>query len=248
MIRSVIDANVIISGTIAPLGTSAVILQAWRAEYFELVTCPSILEEVAEKLRLPRIRDKYHVREEDVVALLLRISQTASCVPGLAPVSPAPPDPDDTMVFSAALESKADCIVTGDKLLLGFAWPGPGEVVSPRQFWEQELPSRLALGVTFPVFAVEDVQAKGFFVVEVEGRPCLALFTSEVLAESYCRTQNILAEPLRLQQPAELVAYLQRVSTGGCGWVAFNPVGQHAVIQPVAQTLAAFQSRTDLPG
>ncbi len=43
MIRAVLDANVIISGSIAPLGASAAILLAWRAEYFEVVTCPAIL-------------------------------------------------------------------------------------------------------------------------------------------------------------------------------------------------------------
>src|SRR5262249_36640474 len=140
MTRSVVDANVIISGIIAPRGASAAILQAWRAEHFELVTCPGVLEEVAEKLRLPRIRDKYQVREEDVVRLVLQLSLAEHLVPGVAPPPAPPPDPEDAMLFSAAVESNADHIVTGDKLLLGFTWPGPGRIVSPRQFWEQELP------------------------------------------------------------------------------------------------------------
>jgi predicted nucleic acid-binding protein len=66
MIRVVLDANVIISGIIAPLGASAAILDAWQAEYIEVVTCPGLIGEVAEKLALPRIRDKYGLTDAEV--------------------------------------------------------------------------------------------------------------------------------------------------------------------------------------
>jgi predicted nucleic acid-binding protein len=55
MNRVVVDANVVISGTIAPRGAPAAILDAWHADYFEVVVCPALLDEIAEKLRLPRI-------------------------------------------------------------------------------------------------------------------------------------------------------------------------------------------------
>ena len=66
MIRVVVDANVFISGTICPKRSSAEILNVWRAGQFELVTCAAIISEIEEKLRLPRIRDKYSLRDEDV--------------------------------------------------------------------------------------------------------------------------------------------------------------------------------------
>ena len=53
----------------------------------------------------------------------------------------APPDPDDTMLFAAAIESQADYIVTGDKLLQRFNWTGQGKVISPRDFCDQVLRS-----------------------------------------------------------------------------------------------------------
>ena len=137
MSRVVIDANVFISGTIAPHGSPTAILNAWRADALEAVVCPALLEEIAEKLRLPRIRDKYRVSEDDVFRLITRLSQTGILVPGQVPIDPPPPDPDDTMLFLSAVEATADFIVTGDKLLLEFAWGGPGRVMSPRQFWEE---------------------------------------------------------------------------------------------------------------
>jgi uncharacterized protein len=146
MSRAVVDANVVISGTIAPRGAPAAILDAWQADYFQVVTCPAVLEEIAEKLRSARIRDKYHISEDDVVRLLTRFAQAAILVPGQAPINPPPPDPDDTMLFAAAVEATADFIITGDKVLLSFAWGGPGRVVSPRQFWEQECKSKGATG------------------------------------------------------------------------------------------------------
>ncbi len=135
MKRAVVDANVVISGTIAPRGAPAAILNAWRADSFELIVCLAVLAETAEKLRLPRIRDKYQISEEAVVDLLAELSQAGIIVPDQAPINPPPPDPEDTMLFSAAVEATADFIVTGDKPLLSFAWGGPGKVISPRQFW-----------------------------------------------------------------------------------------------------------------
>src|SRR6266850_5002479 len=118
MIRAVVDANVIISGTIAPLGNSAAILDAWRSDYFDFVVCPALLQEVAEKLRLPRIRKKYAITDDQVMALLVALSLAGYLVPGTASFGSPPSDPDDVMLFSAATESSADYIVTGDKPLL----------------------------------------------------------------------------------------------------------------------------------
>ena len=70
MIGAVLDANVIISGTIAPLGSSAAILDAWRANFLEIVYCPALLAEIEEKLRLPRIREKYSISEQEVLIIV----------------------------------------------------------------------------------------------------------------------------------------------------------------------------------
>src|SRR4051812_46353264 len=107
MTRAVVDANVVISGVLVPHGTSAAILDAWRADLFELVICPELIAEVDEKLHLPRIRRKYALDEAEIQALLSGLAEAATVVPGTAPVDPTPPDKDDTMIFAAAAESNA---------------------------------------------------------------------------------------------------------------------------------------------
>jgi putative PIN family toxin of toxin-antitoxin system len=138
--RVVLDANVLISGEIASLGPSAKILDAWREEIIELVTCAAILDEVEEKLSLPRIRIKYSVPQEELALFLAGLVRGGLMVPGITVVDPVPPDVEDVMLFAAAIESQADYIVTGDKALLCFAWPGPGKVISPREFCDTVLP------------------------------------------------------------------------------------------------------------
>ena len=136
MLRVVVDANVFISGTICPKGSSAEILNSWRAGHFELVTCAAIISEVDEKLRLPRIRNKYSLRDEEVTDLVQQLWLASQLVPGTAPVNPLPPDSDDTMLLSAAIEAVAEYIVTGDKPLQSFPWRSSTRIVSPREFCE----------------------------------------------------------------------------------------------------------------
>lgn len=141
MSRVVLDSNVIISGTIAPRGASAAILDAWRSGRIDVITCPDVLREVSDKHRLPRISHKYGISDGEVDALLRALADSALLVPGTAFIDPTPPDPDDIMLFAPAIEANADYIITGDAALLAFSWPGNGRVISPREFPEVELMS-----------------------------------------------------------------------------------------------------------
>ncbi len=236
MIRAVLDTNVIISGTISPRGKPAAILDAWHAEYLEVVACPALIEEISEKLRLPRIRDKYSVGEAEINRLLLRFSEVARLVPGQAPVVPPPPDPDDTMLFAAAVEAEADYIVTGDKVLFDFVWNGPGKVVNPPQFWE-ELRRRPVFDLSLPVIILDDLSGSRFQTIESDGQTCLALFTSQEIAERYCRQNNVLAQNRLLPERGALIDCLTRVGASGCEWVAFNPVRDIAMYQRIPTML-----------
>ena len=65
MIRAVLDVNVLVSAILGPLGSSRKIARAWQAGRFVAVTSEGIIAEVDEKLRLPRIRDRYRLAEND---------------------------------------------------------------------------------------------------------------------------------------------------------------------------------------
>ena len=49
------DANVIVSALINPQGAPAQVFDAWRAERFQLLMSPAILEEIGRVLRYPRL-------------------------------------------------------------------------------------------------------------------------------------------------------------------------------------------------
>ena len=58
-----------------------------------------------------------------------RVAWQNALVPGLR-------DTDDEPIVGAALEGRADVLVTGDKELLRVAHTGELRILSPRQFWE----------------------------------------------------------------------------------------------------------------
>ena len=133
MIKAVVDANVLISSVIAPLGHSRQIFNAWRDGAFLLVTSPGILEEVSRRLAHPRIANRYSISSEDRIAVLRLLKAESMITPGSRDVS-VTRDPTDDKVIAAALETGAEYIVTGDKDLLTLGkYEGVG-ILTPARF------------------------------------------------------------------------------------------------------------------
>ena len=133
MIKAVVDANVLISSVIAPLGHSRQIFNAWRDGAFLLVTSPGILEEVSRRLAHPRIANRYSISSEDRIAVLRLLKAESMITPGSRDVS-VTRDPTDDKVIAAALETGAEYIVTGDKDLLTLVkYEGVG-ILTPARF------------------------------------------------------------------------------------------------------------------
>ena len=133
MIKAVVDANVLISSVIAPLGHSSRISNAWRDGAFLLVTSPGILEEVSRRLAHPRIANRYSISSEDRIAVLRLLKAESMITPGSRDVS-VTRDPTDDKVIAAALETGAEYIVTGDKDLLTLGkYEGVG-ILTPARF------------------------------------------------------------------------------------------------------------------
>ena len=133
MIKAVVDANVLISSVIAPLGHSRQIFNAWRDGAFLLVTSPGILEEVSRRLAHPRIANRYSISSEDRIAVFRLLKAESMITPGSRDVS-VTRDPTDDKVIAAALETGAEYIVTGDKDLLTLGkYEGVG-ILTPARF------------------------------------------------------------------------------------------------------------------
>lgn len=118
MPRAVLDTNILVSALIAPRGTPARIVQAWRDGAFELITSPPLLEELREALHRPKIARRYHLSPKDIHDLLSLLANATTLVTGTASVSEILSDPDDAPVPACAVEGHADHIVTGDDDLL----------------------------------------------------------------------------------------------------------------------------------
>jgi len=112
--RVVIDTNVLISGLFSTTSTPAQAVEK-AVTKAQLIATTETLRELIEKLLLPKF-DRY-VRLERRDALLERVASLVEIVEVLQPVRAAR-DPKDDKILDAAVNGRADVIVTGDKDLL----------------------------------------------------------------------------------------------------------------------------------
>ncbi len=73
-----LDTNVWVSAFLNKQGPPARLIQAWRDDVIDVLAALSILEEVSEVLRRPRIKKKYRIREEDIGEYLELITAGAT--------------------------------------------------------------------------------------------------------------------------------------------------------------------------
>lgn len=109
----VIDTNVWVSAFINPRGTPARIREAFARGEFQVVVSVPMLDEVAEVLARPRIRDKYGLDENEIAEFLRLLAQKS------LPVIPTGNlqicrDPDDDLVLETAQLGGARYMVSRD--------------------------------------------------------------------------------------------------------------------------------------
>ena len=111
-ITAVFDTNILFSAT-GWRGNPFQCVERARAGEIQAVTCPELVEELAEKLNL-----RLHFSAEQVAETLadylgfLRVVQ----IPKL--LKAVPRDPEDNMVLECAIEGQAQYVVSGDNDLL----------------------------------------------------------------------------------------------------------------------------------
>ena len=132
--RAVVDTNVLIRTIIKPLGTVGPVLQRLTAGDDHIVYSRPLLDELVEKLDLPRLKDKYGLTVEMVTGLLAVLSLRGELVMPEVTVSVCR-DPEDNMVIEAALAGNATVVVTGDEDLLTLRQYAGIEFITPRAFW-----------------------------------------------------------------------------------------------------------------
>ena len=138
MIRAVLDANVFVSALIRPAGPPGRILRHLvERRAFELVISPSILVEVERSLAYPRVRRSVSLSGEDRDLWIAALGVIGELVTGEGESPSVPDDPDDEKYLAAAIEGRADLIVSGDRHLLDLGVVDGIEIVSPREFLDR---------------------------------------------------------------------------------------------------------------
>lgn len=142
MLRAVVDTNVWISGVLNPSGPPAEVRIAIASRRFELVTCESLLEELAVVLSRPYFARKYRVTAADIESLMQFLRLRATIVPIIGDVCICR-DPKDDVVIEVALRGEADVIVTRDDDLksavevIDYLEPAGVEVLSVQHFLDR---------------------------------------------------------------------------------------------------------------
>ncbi|MBM3128960.1 MAG: putative toxin-antitoxin system toxin component, PIN family [Chloroflexi bacterium] len=133
MLRAVVDTNILIRALIKPRGTVGPILTQLVANAYTLVYSQPLLDELVEKLALPRIRDKYGLDNQTIETTLALLALRGELVQPTRAVKVCR-DPDDNALIEAALAGSAEYVVTGDEDLLVLKRFETVRMVTPRVF------------------------------------------------------------------------------------------------------------------
>ncbi|HLD88793.1 MAG TPA: putative toxin-antitoxin system toxin component, PIN family [Candidatus Nanoarchaeia archaeon] len=113
--RAVLDVNILISAVIVRNGNEARILKAAHNNDFKIVTSLEILKEFREVIS----RHKFGFSENQIIRITLHIIESAEIVQPNIKMGVIKEDPSDNKIIECAVSANADCIVSGDRHLLG---------------------------------------------------------------------------------------------------------------------------------
>jgi uncharacterized protein len=128
--RVIIDSNVAIAA-VASRGLCEALMELCL-EHHEIILCEGILKEIREKL-IKKIRVSPSAADEFIKVLRgnSQILKPETVVSGICR------DPNDEMILGLVIPAKADIIVSGDKDLLVLKKYNGVNIVTPRQFWDE---------------------------------------------------------------------------------------------------------------
>jgi hypothetical protein len=117
-----------------PAGPPGKILDRFlREAAFEVVLSPGIVEEVLRAFAHPRVRK--HIRGgQDPISWFEDLALLGDMVAGEIVLTGVCSDPEDDKYLAAALEGRADFVVTGDRRFLDLKEHERVRIVTPRAF------------------------------------------------------------------------------------------------------------------
>ncbi len=132
--RTVLDTNVLVSGTIVHHGFPARILASAASGRIRLVVSPYLLAEYLAVVQRPHIAKKY-TNLRDRLEIIRRFIQANAISVSPSPINPViPDDPQDDAILACASEAQVQYIVSGDEHLLQLGEYHGIKILSPRDF------------------------------------------------------------------------------------------------------------------
>ena len=137
MLCVVPDVNVLVSSIITPSGTPSRIYAAWRRRDLVFITSPAIIDKTVEVLRRPHIIDEFPIDEADIQALQSLLRRRTISTSGALDLQVIEEDAEDNTILAAAVEGRADCIISGDRHLKNLGEYQGIPILSPAEFVAQ---------------------------------------------------------------------------------------------------------------
>jgi uncharacterized protein len=113
--RVILDANILLSALLSPVGAPAKLIDAWERKKFTLVACDALIAEIRDVTGRPFFRARLRASSAELLAAGLR---DFSLYCQVLPSGPVAPDPKDSYLLALAEASQAEFLVTADKKLL----------------------------------------------------------------------------------------------------------------------------------
>lgn len=131
----VLDTNVLISAAFGIENSIPnKIHQALKRQEFILITSFEILQEIEEVLNREKIVQMTKMTKVEIKKFMQDLIDIAFIVPGDVVVQVVEKDPDDDKFIAAAVEGKADYVVSGDIPLLNLKEYQRIKILSPKDF------------------------------------------------------------------------------------------------------------------
>lgn len=138
-LRAVLDTNVLLRIILSkkPEGVARALWDLLRMDHFRLVTSPPLLQELKQTLLVPELAELHGWSEAEVESYVVSIQELAVEVSGNLEVD-LPPlqarDPSDLPFVAAALEGRAEFLVTQDPDLLSLGSVEAVQIIDPLDF------------------------------------------------------------------------------------------------------------------
>lgn len=132
--KVVLDTNIVVSSLLSNHGFSSKVVEKLILDEIENYTSKEIIEEIKNVFLRPEIT--LRAEKSAIIFTLQQYELKSKIVIPRQAVKIVKDDPDDDKFIECAVESKAECIISGDKHLLAIQNYSNIKILTPREFIE----------------------------------------------------------------------------------------------------------------